>query len=211
MVEHLDAGIGKLLDALERLNVANETIVVFTNDNGGEWLSSAEPLTGRKWTVWEGGIRVPAIVRWPGHIQRGRVSDQVGITMDLTASVLAVAGAAVPSEARLEGENLFPVWQGEAPEFERTLFWRSKQPNRSQRAVRRGDWKVVDDAGHTYVFNLRTDPSERHDLANRRQDVAQALWPLMKAWEENVDAEAGANGPAPSGDAPGSAPRPAPN
>ncbi|HET8697350.1 MAG TPA: sulfatase-like hydrolase/transferase, partial [Gammaproteobacteria bacterium] len=63
MVEHLDAGVGKVLATLERLGLADNTVVVFTNDNGGEWLSSAEPLTGRKWTVWEGGIRVPAIVR----------------------------------------------------------------------------------------------------------------------------------------------------
>jgi arylsulfatase A-like enzyme len=199
MVEHLDAGIGKVLAALERLGVANDTVVVFTNDNGGEWLSSMEPLTGRKWTVWEGGIRVPAIVRWPGRIPPGKVSDQVGITMDLTASILAIAGATVPAEARLEGMNLFPVWEGKAPEVERTLYWRAKQTNRSQRAVRRGDWKVVDDAGHTYVFNLRTDPSERHDLANRRQDIAQALWPLLTAWEADVDAEAAALRSPPSG------------
>jgi arylsulfatase A-like enzyme len=197
MVEHLDAGIGKVLAALERFGVASDTVVVFTNDNGGEWLSSSEPLTGRKWTVWEGGIRVPGIVRWPGRIPPGKVSDQVGVTMDLTASILAVAGAQVPAEARLEGMNLFPVWEGRAPEVERTLFWRAKQANRSQRAVRRGDWKVVDDAGHTYVFDLRVDPSERHDLANRRQDVAQALWPLLAAWEADVDAEAAANRPAP--------------
>ncbi|HEX5046972.1 MAG TPA: sulfatase-like hydrolase/transferase [Gammaproteobacteria bacterium] len=197
MVEHLDAGVGKVLATLERLGVAKDTVVVFTNDNGGEWLSSMEPLTGRKWTVWEGGIRVPAIVRWPGRIPAGKVSDQVGITMDLTASILAVAGATVPAEARLEGMNLFPVWEGKAPEVERTLYWRAKQANRSQRAVRRGDWKVVDDAGHTYVFNLRTDPSERHDLANRRRDVAQALWPLLTAWEADVDAEAAALGATP--------------
>ncbi|HET8697349.1 MAG TPA: hypothetical protein VFO94_07690 [Gammaproteobacteria bacterium] len=127
------------------------------------------------------------------------MSDQVGITMDLTASILAIAGAQVPKEARLEGMNLFPVWEGKAPEVERTLFWRAKQPNRSQRAVRRGDWKVVDDGGHTYVFNLRTDPSERRDLANRRRDVAQALWPLLTAWEADVDAEAAAALPPPSG------------
>jgi arylsulfatase A-like enzyme len=203
MVEHLDAGVGKVLAALERLGVANDTVVVFTNDNGGEWLSSMEPLTGRKWTVWEGGIRVPAIVRWPGRIPAGKVSDQVGITMDLTASILAVAGAQVPAEARLEGMNLFPVWEGKAPEVERTLYWRAKQPSRSQRAIRRGDWKVVDDGGHTYVFNLRTDPSERHDLANRRRDVAQALWPLLAAWEADVDSEAAERRAPASGERPG--------
>jgi arylsulfatase A-like enzyme len=190
MVEHLDRGVGELLAALDRLQIADDTIVIFTNDNGGEWLSSGAPLTGRKWTVWEGGIRVPALVRWPNRIPPGKVSDQVGITMDLTASILAITGTPVPAEARLEGLNLFPVWEGKAPEVERTLFWRARATNRSQSAVRRGDWKVVIDAGHTYVFNLRTDVSERHDLANRRQDIAQELQPLLAAWEQDVDAEA---------------------
>ena len=199
MIEHVDRGIGEVLAALDRLAVADDTIVIFTNDNGGEWLSSSAPLTGRKWTVWEGGIRVPALLRWPGRIPAGKVSDQVGITMDLTASILAIAGAPVPAEARLEGVDLFPVWEGKAPEIERTLFWRARATTRSQSAVRRGDWKVVIDAGHTYVYNLRTDASERHDLANRRQDIAQALQPLLAAWEQEVDAEASVWRPAPSG------------
>jgi arylsulfatase A-like enzyme len=90
--------------------------------------------------------------------------------------------------------------EGKAPEIERTLFWRARATTRSQTAVRRGDWKVVIDAGHTYVYNLRTDASERHDLANRRQDIAQALQPLLAAWEQEVDAEATVWRPAPSGD-----------
>jgi arylsulfatase A-like enzyme len=196
MVEYLDRGVGEVLAALERLQIADDTIVVFTNDNGGEWLSSGLPLTGRKWTVWEGGIRVPALVRWPGRIPAGRVSDQVGITMDLTASILAVTNTPVPADANFEGMNLFPIWAGLAPEVERTLFWRSGGM-RPQTAVRRGDWKIVVDGSHTYVFDVRTDLSERNDLANRRQDVARALWPLLKAWEADVDAEAA--GPAPSG------------
>ena len=192
MVEHLDSQIGKLLAAIERAGIAEDTIVIFTNDNGGEWLSSSAPLFGRKWTVFEGGIRVPAIVRWPNRIRAGSVSDQVGITMDLTASILAVTGAPVPAEAKLEGLNLFPVWEGRTPELERTLFWRSGSGPGKQTAVRRGDWKVIVDGTHAYVFDLRTDLSERNDLARWRQDVAQALHPLLVDWEASVDAEAAA-------------------
>jgi arylsulfatase A-like enzyme len=199
MVEHLDRRIGEVLDALDRLSITRETIVIFTNDNGGEWLSSNSPLFGRKWTVWEGGIRVPALVRWPGRIPAGKVSDQVGITMDLTASILAITGTQVPAEARLEGVNLFPIWEGKSPEIERTLFWRAGSGGGRQAAVRRGDWKLVNDGGSTYVFNVRTDLSERHDLANQRQDVARALWPLLEAWEKDVDAEAKARAPAADG------------
>jgi arylsulfatase A-like enzyme len=192
MVEHLDGAIGELLASIDRAGVADDTIVIFTNDNGGEWLSSSAPFFGRKWTVFEGGIRVPAIVRWPGRIPAGKVSDQVGITMDLTASILAITGAPVPPETALEGTNLFPVWEGKAPEIERTLFWRAGTDSGKQTAVRRGDWKVLIDGPHTYVFNVRTDLSERNDLAKWRQDIAQALRPLLVAWEESVDADAAA-------------------
>src|SRR5690606_37274670 len=161
---------------------------------GGEWLSSSTPLFGRKWTVFECGIRVPAIVRWPNRIPAGTVSDQVGITIDLTASILAATGAPVPAEAELEGVNLFPVWEGRAPELERTLFWRAGNGPAKSAAVRRGDWKLIVDGPHTYVFNLRTDLSERNDLARVRQDVARELRPLLAEWEAMVDAEAAARG-----------------
>ena len=164
--------------------------MIFTNDNGGEWLSSSAPLFGRKWTVFEGGIRVPAIVRWPGRISAGGVSDQVGITMDLTASILAVTGAPVPATTGLEGIDLFPVWEGRAPEIERTLFWRAGSGTARQAAVRRGDWKLVVDGSHTYVFDVGTDLSERNDLARWRQDVAQELHALLADWEASVDADA---------------------
>jgi arylsulfatase A-like enzyme len=192
MVEHLDQQIGVLLAAIERADVADDTIVIFTNDNGGEWLSSGGPLFGRKWTVFEGGIRVPTIVRWPKRIPAGAVSDQVGITMDLTASILAATGTPVPADARLEGTNLFPVWEGRAPELERTLFWRAGTGAAKQAAVRRGDWKLLVDGPHTYVFNLRNDPGERNDLAKWRQDLAQELQPLLATWEASMDADAAA-------------------
>ena len=208
MVEHLDRQIGELLAAIERAGIADETIVIFTNDNGGEWLSSSAPLFGRKWTVFEGGIRVPAIVRWPNRIPAGSVSSQVGITMDLSASILAVTGAPVPAEAKLEGVNLFPVWEGRARVFERTLFWRAGIGAAKQTAVRRGDWKVLVDGPHTYVFDLGTDLSERNDLARWRQDVAQELRPLLASWEASVDADAAAlAAPQGSGTAVAPAPR----
>lgn len=196
MIEHLDEQIGELLAVIERAGIAEETIVIFTNDNGGEWLSSSAPFFGRKWTVFEGGIRVPAIVRWPNRIPAGTVSDQVGITMDLTASILAVTGAPIPAEAQLEGVNLFPVWEGRAPELERTLFWRAGNGPGKRIAVRRGDWKLLVDGPHSYVFNLRTDLSERNDLARSRQDVAQQLRPLITEWEAMIDADAAARRPA---------------
>src|SRR5690606_23277141 len=128
----------------------------------------------------------------PNRIPAGKVSDQVGITMDLTASILAITGAPVPGNAQLEGTNLFPVWEGREPELERTLFWRAGTGTGRKTAVRRGDWKLLIDDRHSYVFNLRNDPSERNDVARFRQEIARELQPLIAAWEASVDADAAA-------------------
>jgi arylsulfatase A-like enzyme len=199
MLERADQGIGRILEALDRAGLRQNTIVIFTNDNGGEWLSRNAPLFHRKWTLWEGGIRVPTIIRWPGRIPAGRVSDQVGITMDLTASVLAATNTTVPADARLEGMNLLPILEGRAPEVERTLFWRTTAGNRNQRAVRSGDWKLLVDGNHVMLYNVRADIGERNDLAGQRQDVARRLRPLIAEWEKDVNAEAGPPPAAPGG------------
>jgi arylsulfatase A-like enzyme len=192
MLERADQGVGKILGELKRLGLAENTLVIFTNDNGGEWLSRNAPLYHRKDTVWEGGIRVPAIMRWPGHIPAGKVSSQVGITMDLTMSVLAATGTPVRQDARLEGIDLLPILAGRVPAVQRTLFWRILANNRTQRAVRQGDWKFVIDGDDAMVFNLARDIGERTDLARERQgqDVARRLRPLLAAWENDVDDEA---------------------
>jgi arylsulfatase A-like enzyme len=196
ILERADQGVGRILAALEDLGLARNTLVVFTNDNGGEWLSRNAPLFHRKETVWEGGIRVPLLMRWPGLIPAGRVERQVGMVFDLTATILAAAGATVPAETRLDGINLLPMVKGQSPAVERTLFWRvaTAAPVRNQRAVRQGDWKVFVEAGKVFVFNLRDDPGERNDLAKERQDVARKLFPLIAAWEKDVDAEGGGMG-----------------
>jgi arylsulfatase A len=195
MMERVDQGVGEILETLDRLGLADDTIVIFTNDNGGEWLSNNDPLFHRKLTVWEGGIRVPTLIRWPGRIPAGRITDQVGITMDLTASILAATGTPVPAGLDLEGIDLFPILEGRAPEVERTLFWRTRAFNLNQRAVRSGDWKLIVDGIHVKLFNLRHDVGERNDLAGVRQDVAQRLHPLLTEWERDVDAEAAVNDP----------------
>jgi arylsulfatase A-like enzyme len=185
MLEHADKGIGEVLRALDEAGIADNTLVIFTNDNGGEWLSRNAPLFNRKFSVWEGGIRVPSIMRWPGVIPGGRVLDQVGITMDFTATMLAVGGAQLPEGYQPEGINLMPIVSGEAPAVERTLFWRANNTN----AVRSGDYKLVSQGGSTFIFNVREDPGERHDLTNVSQSIAQRLQALLKEWTDDVDAE----------------------
>ena len=188
MLERADAGVGLILRALDSLGLRQNTIVIFTNDNGGEWLSRNAPLFQNKGTVWEGGIRVPAIVRWPGHIPAGRVSGQVGMTMDLTASILAATRTPIPAETRLDGIDLLGVLAGRTPEMERTLFWRVIGTS-AQRAVRSGDWKLLFDGPRTMLFNVRTDLGERTNLIAQRSDIARRLSPLLAAWQKDVDDE----------------------
>ena len=197
IVERADQGVGRILEALRANGLDRNTLVIYTHDNGGEWLSSNAPLFHRKDSVWEGGVRVPLIARWPARVARGRVSPQVGITMDLTATILSVAGVPAPAEAEFDGKDLLPQLADGAPPIERTLFFRNVIPARAQRAVRQGDWKLVVDGPNTMVFDLKRDVGERHDLARERQDVARRLRPLLATWEADVDADAKLRGGAP--------------
>ena len=195
MLERADQGVGRILDALDRLNLAQNTLVMFTSDNGGEWLSRNAPLFHRKSTLWEGGIRVPLLLRWPARLASGTTSSQVGITMDLTASILAAAGAKPPDGYRPEGIDLIAALQKNTA-VERTLFWRlppapgtTGTPPVTQRVVRRGNWKYVDDRGQYFLFDLRADPGERHDVAQQQFSVVRELRSLLARWEADVDAE----------------------
>jgi arylsulfatase A-like enzyme len=193
MLERADAGVGRILDLLDRLKLTPNTLVMFTSDNGGEWLSRNAPLFHRKSTLWEGGIGVPLLMRWPGRIKPGTTSAQVGITMDLTATILQAAGVAAPPEA--EGIDLLPLVQpGRA--IDRTLFWRISGPARTQKAARRGQWKyLVDGAGindgrHEFLFDLAADRGERNDLASQRPELVREMRALVARWEADVNAVA---------------------
>ncbi len=195
MLERADQGIGRILDGLDRMKLAENTLVIFTSDNGGEWLSRNEPLFHRKNTLWEGGIRVPLLLRWPARLKAGMTPSQVGITMDITASILAAAGVKPPPSYRPEGVDLVGLLQ-KGTTVERTLFWRmppapgaTGTPPATQRAVRRGNWKYIDDRGQYFLFDLRSDPGEQHDVAHEHPDLLRDLRALVAKWEADVDAE----------------------
>lgn len=187
MLERADQGVGEILAALEQHGLTNNTLVVFTNDNGGEWLSRNAPLFHRKGTLWEGGIRVPLILRWPGELPAGAVSPQVATTLDVTASILALAGARLPASYRPDGMDILPILRGTAPLREREVFWRWVRPDRQQRAVRSGSWKLLVDGAQLLLFDLSVDPGERTDLASRHPDLVVRLRRLLAEWEAEVD------------------------
>lgn len=190
MLERVDDGVGMIYEELERAGLLENTLVVLSSDNGGERWSSNFPFFHHKATLWEGGIHVPCVMSWPGTLPAGAVSGQVGITMDLTASFLAAAGGELgPDEPAFDGIDLLPILRGEAPETERSLFWRMDRSNRKMKAVRHGRYKYVDDAGTMeLLFDLSEDPGERVNLHQRHPEISADLKARLQAWEEEMDA-----------------------
>ncbi|GGC01801.1 sulfatase-like hydrolase/transferase [Pseudoduganella buxea] len=179
MVTALDASIGRVLKALEQQGLAENTIVVFTSDNGGERFSQTWPFSGQKTELLEGGIRVPALVRWPARIKPRQVSPQVAISMDWLPTLLAAAGTAPAASHPADGRNLLPILAGDEKTVERTLFWRYKA--NAQKAVRAGDWKYLKLNDNEFLFDLSQDQRERANLAAKHPDK---LADLKAQWEQ---------------------------
>jgi arylsulfatase A-like enzyme len=189
MTESMDKAVGHVLDALRRKGMDENTFVVFTNDNGGERLSNSGPLFHTKGTVFEGGIRVPALARFPGRIPARSTTAQAAITMDFTRTFLEAAGAA--GNRPLDGVDLLPVLSGRQRPIERSLFWRIDQSGRRQFAVRRGRWKLIDDnSGNRnlpeLLFDVVADPGERANRYYENQDLAAKLRAEYMEWQKQV-------------------------
>ncbi len=184
MLERMDYGIGQILAKLDQENLANDTLVIFTNDNGGERLSNNAPLFHHKSTLWEGGIRVPCLIRWKGKLPAGKVSAQIGITMDLTATAIAIAGA--NPARKLDGMNLIPLIQSTASVVNRDLFWRSSQAHIAQKAVRSGKWKYFSEGENQLLFDLDEDIGERKNLFYQNQAKAKELRLKFENWEKEI-------------------------
>jgi arylsulfatase A-like enzyme len=185
MMESMDAGVARVLEALHRAGMERDTLVVFTSDNGGERFSHMGPFSARKMTLNEGGIRVASIARWPGVIAPGSQTGQVAVTMDLAATFLALAGGRAPAAAPLDGIDLTPALSGSAGTVPRELFWRISQ-RRNQKAVRDGDWKYLWKPDGEHLYQLADDPGERTDLASAHPAVLRRLKDRLAAWERAV-------------------------
>jgi arylsulfatase A len=189
MVERIDFGVGQILAELEKHGIADNTLVVFSSDNGGERYSRNAPLFHHKATVWEGGIRVPCLMRWPAKLPKGKVTSQMAITMDLHATFAAAAGAETKPEKALDGMDLLPLLKSDAKPLQRTFYWRIDRSNRKQKAIRHGPWKYIND-GNTMdlLFNLESDISEHVNLSYQQPEILDDLKSRLKAWEAEMDA-----------------------
>jgi len=185
MMKSLDLAVGNIMKALDDEHLANQTIVIFTNDNGGERYSDNGGLAKGKSTLWEGGIRVPAFVRWPGKIKPGIITQQVAITMDWTKTILSAGGAKAHKDFLLDGINLLPILTGEKKNLERTFYWRTFQRSR-QKAIRDGNWKYLQDAEGEYLFNMIADPGEKNDVKAGEETLFKRLKQKYADWEKTV-------------------------
>lgn len=184
MVTAMDENVGKVLRALEQNGIAGNTIVIFTSDNGGERFSDTWPFSGKKMELLEGGIRVPQIVRWPGRVPAGSVSQQVTMTMDWMPTLLAAAGAAPDPAYPPDGINLLPQLTQNAPPVPRKIYWRYN--GNAQRAMRDGDLKYLKIRENTFLFNVVEDPLERANLKNRLPEVYNRMVQDYEKWNAQM-------------------------
>lgn len=209
MMKSMDNGIGQVLKALAQANLERDTLVIFTSDNGGERFSYNWPFVGQKGSLWEGGIRVPAIVRWPRVIQGarpsphlmstdlsglppgGRILHNPAITMDWTATILAAAQTQPNPQYPLDGMDLMPLLTGTQPGVSnkpstsgpsRTLFWRHANLDAAVKAP----WKYLNDGQREYLFNLSIDQREQADFREQHPELFNQLRAEYKAWESAV-------------------------
>jgi arylsulfatase A-like enzyme len=186
MIHALDDGVGRILAALRETGLERNTVVFFVNDNGGTKLASNKPLSGYKVSLWEGGIRVPFIVRWPARLPAGKIYDQPVISLDIMPTAVAAAGGQLPADRIIDGVNLVPYLAGEktgAPHEH--LIWRAA--THETYAVRSGNWKLLHMfKGKPQLFDLSADIAEQNDLAAQHPDRVASLCKAYEEWKAQM-------------------------
>jgi len=193
MVESLDSGIGKVLDFLSEHKLDKETVVMFFSDNGGRAREANNGIfSGQKGQVYEGGIHVPCIIRWPGKIDPNSISEQPSISFDLTRSIISLSGIST-GELQLDGYDIVNHLAREKNDIDRTLFWRKKRGGIVHKAINDGEFKYLvvlnnDTVTDEKLFKLKDDPSELNNLLIINPDKAMELKEELRRWEQDVEA-----------------------
>ena len=199
MIEAMDAAVGNVLDALDRLGLASNTVVVFMSDNGG--LSTSEghptsnlPLRAGKGWLYEGGIREPMMITWPGVVTPGTVCDVPVISTDFYPTILEMAGLPWREAQHVDGVSLVPLLMGRGRLPDRSLYWHyphyGNQGGSPSAAIRDGDWKLIEffEDGRVELYDLRADVGETRNLAASLPEKAQTLADKLHAWQRDVGA-----------------------
>lgn len=208
MVEALDRTVGDVLTALELRGLAASTLVIVTSDNGGVVehfrerpatgmfsITSNAPARGGKGMPWDGGVRVPLLARWPGHLPAGRLDDTPSISMDLFSTVMAAAHVQLPAQGTYDGINLLPHWTGQATSHRDTLYWHYPHYHAygatPYSALRWHDWRLLEtfEDQHLALYDLHRDPGETQDVAKQFPDVTAELHQRLIAWRKDVGAQ----------------------
>lgn len=196
MLESIDDGVGMIMETLDRLNLDDNTLVIFTSDNGGETnVTSNAPLRGGKSSLYEGGIRIPLIIRWPQVVRAGEICHAPTSNVDFYPTLLDSANVTPDPRQRLDGVSMLPILRDPQTKLGReTLFWHYplEKPHflggRSSGAVRQGDWKLIElfDTRTLELYNLARDPGEQEDLAAQLPDKTAKLKELLADWRREV-------------------------
>ena len=197
MVESVDQSLGRITDLLKEESIDNDTMILFTSDNGGfAKATDNSPLRANKGAYYEGGIRVPLLVRWPNKIKAGKVINTPVISPDLYPTCISVAGSKLKSGQICDGVNMLPLMIGDEQIDRHSIFWHFPHYNGHPSSfpssvIRKGDWKLIQsfDPAKVELFNLTDDISEKYDLANIRTNVRDELLVELNAWREEVGAE----------------------
>lgn len=195
MVARMDYQVGRILDTLDRLKIANNTLVIFLSDNGGAYEANIGELKGGKTDLHEGGIRVPFLARWPGRIKVGSVSNEIGHSTDLLPTICSAAEIPLPKNLKLDGINLLPLLQGERKQLERnTVFWQLNLYKHLQRhydkpkpyateIARRNHWKMLALNGKPVeLFDIEEDIEEKNNLIHEHPDVVKSMKIELQDW-----------------------------
>lgn len=200
MVENLDWNVGRLLDALEEMGLAQDTLIVFTSDNGG--LATAEgsptcnaPLNEGKGWMYEGGTREPLLVRWPGQVEAGSTCTQPVTSPDFYPTLLEAAGLPLVPEQHVDGTSFLPALRGDVSFQRDPIFWHyphyGNQGGTPGSSVRQGDYKLIEffEDGRLELYNLRTDIGETRNLATELPAVVEGLHAQLRQWRESIEAK----------------------
>jgi arylsulfatase A-like enzyme len=196
-IGELDEAIGTVMQKLRDLRLEEDTLVFLIADNGGGGTNPyGNGLRSGKWSLWEGGIRVPFIVQWKGHFAPGRVSDEPVIQLDVLPTALAAGGMVIDPKWQLDGVNLLPLLEGKVEHIDRALYWRQASPKNGveQFAVRQGDWKLVRGRlegtkkapEKPVLINLASDRGEEHDVAAEHPGRFREMQKLWDAWNAEM-------------------------
>lgn len=179
----MDDAIGAVMDAVEQAGQTPNTIFLFLSDNGGSGNGGNAPLRGAKSTLWEGGLRVPFILAWPGKVPAGRVTDAFLTSLEILPTLLAAAGVEAPKDLTLDGFDMLPVLRGDMPSPRTEMFWQ----RRADKAARVGPWKWLDSARGKGLYDLSSDPGETRDLSKDKPEVLRMLQKKFAAWRAAMD------------------------